>query len=198
MVVRFAARMLALCLLLIFSSLAWSQAPAAKDSLPRRGDVYGGFSYLSSDSGFTSFGSDAGWNAGVEAKVYRWLSIGAEFDMGFGKVTNATSKTYTGLFGPRIFIPIAKAPKLLPFADAMFGATEVSIGSSADSRKSTSSATILFDGGADYRVFNRLSWRGQLGYLRNANITLINDEVQNVPSTPVWHLQVSTGPVYRF
>lgn len=193
-------RKVALFSLLLSCTLAFSQAKASRDSLPQHGDVYAGYSFVSSDAGFsgTGSGSDNGWNAGVDIRAFKWVSIAGEFDMGFGKVTNATSKTLTGLFGPRVFLPIPGVPRLTPFAEAMFGGTDVSIGNSPDSRPSTSSVTALIGGGADYRILGRLSWRGRFGYLYNQNITLINDEVQNVPNPPVWHLQFSTGPVFRF
>jgi len=168
--------------------------------LPQHGDAYAGYWFVSSDAGFSgaSSGSNNGLNAGVDIMAFKWVSFAGEFDMGFGKVTNATSKTFTGLFGPRVFLPIPGAPKLTPFAEVLFGGTHVSIGNSPDSRVSTSSVTALIGGGADYRILRRLLWRGQFGYLYNQNITLINSEVQNVPNPPVLHLQFSTGPVFRF
>lgn len=193
-------RNVALFPLLLSCTLALSQTPASRDSLPQHGDAYAGYWFISSDAGFsgTSSGSNNGWNAGVDVKAFKWVSLAGEFDMGFGKVTNATSKTFTGLFGPRVFLPIPGAPRLTPFAEGMFGVTHVSIGISPDSRPSASSVTALIGGGADYRILRRLSWRGQFGYLYNQHITLINDEVQNVPNPPVWHLQFSTGAVFRF
>lgn len=190
----------ALFSLLLSCTLAFSQVPTSKDSLPQHGDAYVGYWFVSSDAGFsgTSSGSNNGWNAGVDMKAFKWVSVAGEFDMGFGRVTNATSKTLTGLFGPRVFLPIPGAPRLTPFAEGLIGGTHVSIGNSPDSRPSTSSVSALIGGGADYRILRRLSWRGQFGYLYNQNITLINDEVQNVPNTPAWHLQFSTGPVFRF
>jgi len=190
----------ALFSLLVSCTLALSQTPASRDSLPQHGDAYAGYWFLSSDAGFsgTSSGSNNGWNAGVDVKAFKWVSVAGEFDMGFGKVTNATSKTFTGLLGPRVFLPIPGALRLTPFAEGMFGGTHVSVGNSPDSRPSASSVTALIGGGADYRILRRLSWRGQFGYLYNQNITLINDEVQNVASPPVWHLQFSTGAVFRF
>jgi hypothetical protein len=186
--------------LLLSCTLAFSQAPASNDSLPQHADVYGGYWFVSSDAGFSgaSSGSNNGWNAGVAVKAFKWVFVAGEFGMGFGKVTNATSKTFTGLFGPRVFLPIPSAPRLTPFAEGMVGGTHVGIGQSPDSRKSTSSVTALLGGGVDYRILRPLSWRGQFGYLYSRDITLINDEVQNVPNTPVWHLQFSTGPVFRF
>jgi hypothetical protein len=186
--------------LLVFCTSAFSQAPVSKDLLPEHGDAYAGYWFVSSDAGFsgTSSGSNNGWNAGVDFKVFKWVSVAAEFGMGFGRVTNASSKTFTGLLGPRVFLPIPGTPRLTPFAEFMGGGTHVGIGISADSRPSASSLTALVGGGADYRILMHHAWRGQLGYLYNQNITLINDEVQNVPNPPVWHLQFSTGPVFRF
>jgi hypothetical protein len=194
-------RKVALFSLLVFCAPAFSQAPVSKDFLPERGDAYAGYWFVSSDAGFsgtTYGGSNHGWNAGVDIKAFKWVSVSGEFDMGFGRVTNATSQTFTGLVGPRVFLPIPGSPKLTPFAEGMCGGTRVSIGHSPDSRPSTSSFTALVGGGADYRILMRLSWRGQLGYLYSQHITLINDEVQNVANPPVWHLQFSTGPVLRF
>lgn len=195
-------RSVALLSLLLCGCTAFSQSHAltSSESLPAHGDAYAGYWFVSADTGFSapSGGSNNGWSAGMDLKVFRWVSLAGEFDMGFGKVTNARSKTFTGLFGPRVFLPIPGAPRFTPFADAMFGGTHVGIGASPDARPSVSSATVLVGGGADYRVLSRLSWRGQFGYLYSQNITLINDEVQNVPNPPVWHLQFSTGPVFRF
>jgi len=193
-------RTLALCLLLCSSNLVLSQTRSARETTPGVGDAYGGFRYVSSNAEFsgTSSGSNYGFNAGAEVTAYKWISFGGEFALGTGKVTNASSKTYTAVFGPRVFLPIAKMPGFRPFADVMAGLTHVSIGTSPDSRPSTSSVTAMFGGGADFRVLRRLSWRAQMDYLRSSDITLINDEVQNVPNPPVWHLQISTGPVFHF
>jgi hypothetical protein len=193
-------RKVVLLSLLVFCTATFSQSPVSKDSLPEHGDAYAGYWFVSSDAGFSgsSSGSNNGWNVGVDFKAFKWVSVAGEFGMGFGKVTNATSKTFTGLLGPRVFLPIPGTPRLTPFAEFMCGGTHVSIGSSADSRPSVSSLTALVGGGADYRILMHVSWRGQLGYLYNQNITLINDEVQNIANPPVWHLQFSTGPVLRF
>lgn len=193
-------REVALFLPLLFCGFAFSQTPASSHSSPQHGDVYAGYWFVSSDAGFSgvSSGSNNGWNAGADLKAFPWVSVAGEFDMGFGKVTNATSKTFTGLFGPRVFLPVPGARRIAPFAEGMLGGTHVSIGTSPDSRTSASSVTVLLGGGVDCRILSRLSWRGRFGYLYNQNITLINNEVQNVPNPPVWHLQFSTGPVFRF
>lgn len=186
--------------LVLSCTVAFSQASGSKSSLQERGDVYAGYWFASSDAGFsgTSSGSNNGWNAGVDIKAFKWVSVAGEFDMGFGKVTNATSKTFTFLLGPRVFLPIPGRPKLTPFAEFMIGGTHVGIGNSVDSRPSTSCMTALMGGGVDYRILKRMSWRGQFGYLYSKDLTLINSEIQNVTNPPVWHLQFSTGPVFRF
>src|SRR5437868_2541718 len=101
-------RNVAIFSLLLSCTLVFSQTPASRDSLPQHGDAYAGYWFISSDAGFsgTSSGSNNGWNAGVDVKAFKSVFIAGEFDMGFGKVTNATSKTFTGLFGPRVFLPI--------------------------------------------------------------------------------------------
>jgi hypothetical protein len=191
---------LAVTVFVVFGAFVNAQAPAAKVDHGPRGDLYGGFWYVSSDSSFsgTSSGSDLGWKVGGDAKVYQWLSFAGEFAMGSGTVTNAKAKTYTGLVGPRVAFPLGRSARLTPFARALFGGTQVSIAKSADARNSAFEPTFSLDGGADFQIAGRLSWRGQFGYLYNTRITLINDEVQNVPNPPAWHLQVFTGPVFRF
>ena len=191
---------LSFCFLLVTGTFGWSQVQPAYDSQQHRGDVYAGFWYVSNDAGFTgtSVGANNGWKAGVDANAYRWLAVSAEFGMGFGKVTNASSTTYTFLIGPRVSLPLRRMSRLTPFADALVGGTHASIGNSADSLKSGSSFTTSLDGGVDYQFLKRISWRAQLGYLYSTKITHINDEVQNVPNPPAWHLQIFTGPTFRF
>jgi hypothetical protein len=194
------SRSLALCLLLATGTLGWSQARPVYDSQQQRGDVYAGFWYVSNDAGFTgtSVGANNGWKAGLDVNASKWFAVTGEFGMGFGQVTNASSTTYTFLIGPRVSLPLRKMARLTPYADALVGGTHASIGNSPDSLKSGSSFTTSLDGGIDYRFLKRISWRAQLGYLYSTKITHINDEVQNVPNPPAWHLELFSGPAFRF
>ena len=191
------------CVLLSASlsgTFALSQSRPAHSAPPQHGDFFAGFSYVSNDASFTSrdVGAVYGWKTGVDLKAYDWLAVDAEFGMGYGHVTNVTSTTYTFLVGPRVFLPLHRAPRLRPFADALIGGTHDAIAKSPDSRNSDSSLTAVLEGGIDYRLAKRLGWRGQFGYLYSKGITHINDEVQNVSNPPAWHVAFSTGPVFRF
>ena len=194
-------RSLALCLLLLSAHAACSQVPTLHKSTTVQGDVFAGLAFISSDAGFGAGnpGSNIGWNVGMDLNPARpWIAVSPEFIMGSGRVTNASSTTYTGLIGPRFLLPLPRLTRLKPFADVMVGFTNVSIGKSVDSLRSRAGATETFDVGADFRIAGRFWWRGQIGYLHSMDITHINDEVQDVPNLPAWHLQVSTGePVLR-
>jgi hypothetical protein len=192
-------RNLALALLLS-ATTALCQVHSQKESQHEKGDLYAGYNYISNDSGFTApnIGATNGWKVGGDIKAYKWLAISGEFAMGSGKVTNASSNTYTFLFGPRFFVPIHKTPHLTPYVDFLVGGTEVSIGNSPDSLKSSAGFTSSLDGGIDYRFARRFSWRAQFGYLYSTKITHINDQIQNVANPPVWHFSAFTGPTFRF
>ncbi len=191
-------RWLILSYFLLASVAGWSQI-AVKDSQFQHG-VYGEYSYISNDAGFTApkVGAVNSAKVGAEFNAYKWLAPSVEFSVGKGQVTNASSTTYTVLLGPRIFFAVPLFPGIRPFAEAMVGGTVVNIPKSVDALKSTTSGTVSFGGGADVRLVRHIWWRGQVGYLYNGDITHINAEVQNVPNPPNWHLQMSTGPLLRF
>jgi hypothetical protein len=109
--------------LLIFAtaftgSSAWSQTEARKGSSQETGDVYAGYSAVPNTF---VLGVANGWNASLDIGTRR---IAAALDFGQHFSSNsfgATSKTFTFMAGPRLWIPVGKASRTRPFADALSG-----------------------------------------------------------------------------
>ena len=164
-------------------------------------EVFGGYQYLHTGNitvdGQTDPNSSQGfngWNASATFYFSKYLGVTGDFGGAYASIEGVLGHVYTYTGGPVLSF---RKGKINPFVHLLVGA--VDLGASEDGvSASRTGLTAMFGGGADLRVLRRLSWRAQMDYLRSSNITLINDEVQNVPNPPVWHLQISTGPVFHF
>jgi opacity protein-like surface antigen len=188
--------------LLLVTGLASAQVPTS-------GNVFFGYSYENTGSSASFFGSNDrpslnGWEASFEGKVFPLLGIVADFDSHYGTQNISTfcevllgctpGHTSVGvterdfLFGPRVSISVGK---FRPFAEALFGASHISTGTSAalidfGSQSDTSFATAL-GGGLDYKIIRPIAWRFQGDYIH----TSFFGAGQN-------NVRFSTGIVVRF
>ena len=192
-----------ICVAVLFSS-AFITAAAAQ--IPTSGNVFVGYSYLSSDlnSKLTtkdvSFGNRAslnGWNGSLEGKVLPFVGIVADLSghygsenlpapcggLGSGCAGNQKAKMYSVIFGPRLSVPIGK---FTPFAEALFGASHISGSASGFSNSNTSFAE-AFGGGLDYRIIHGLGFRFEGDFLQ----TRFFSNTQN-------NVRISTGLVLHF
>jgi opacity protein-like surface antigen len=185
---------------LIFLALAgaaYAQVPA--------GNVYVGYSYLSTDLGSGSQIGLNGWNASLEGKILPFFGVVADFSGGYGSAgatasgicptpvgslpggcvlsVNASVHENNYLFGLRGSFSVGK---IRPFAEAMVGASHLSEGASGLSISDTSFAEAL-GGGLDYHLIPLLSWRVEADYLQTHRFTANQN-----------NFRVSTGLVFRF
>jgi opacity protein-like surface antigen len=187
------ARWLLVSLLLLCGTLTWSQ-----DS-PSRFQVFGGYSYTPTNFSFLG-GGENGWNAALDINSRKLVGFTADFAQYFstfsfgGGIPNDSSKTYTSLFGPRISVPLFRAPKVMPFGHFLIGAAHIHDSSAGDFSTSTSFAW-AFGGGVDFSLTRHLSLRGEGDYLHNHFVTGDNQLQTRVADC---HGRISTGVVFRF
>jgi len=176
-----------------FATLANAQ------DLPK-GNVYGGYSFLSAPgspplSGRNTFN---GWDGSVELKLVPGIGAVADFGGSYGTVQIETAcpgngngcgpvglntRLYTYVFGPRFSAPLGK---FRPFAQILFGGAHSS-GSNEGFTTSNDASAIAVGGGLDYRLIKGIAWRAQFDDL----VTKAISSAQN-------NLRFSTGIVLRF
>jgi opacity protein-like surface antigen len=182
---------LSLCILLLFAGVASAQIPTS-------GNVFFGYSYLSTDLSPNGRANANGWEASVEGKIIPFLGVVADFDSHYGSQNfplqcpllgvapecanvSADITEHNYLFGPRVSVSLGK---FRPFAEALFGASHVDVNNGGGS--DTSFATAL-GGGLDYKIIRPLAWRFQGDYVQ----TRFFSTTQN-------NVRISTGLVLRF
>ncbi len=170
---------------------------SAVAQLPTSGNVFVGYSYLSSDLDSGSRAGLNGWNGSLEGKVLPFVGIVADLSghyasenfpvscggFGSGCLVNANAKMYSVIFGPRVSVPIKK---FTPFAEALFGVSHISGSASGFSNSNTSFAE-AFGGGIDYRIIHGLGFRFEGDLLQ----TRFFSNTQN-------NVRISTGLVLNF
>ncbi len=77
----------------------------AQDDFPR-GQVFGGYSYVSADTsgGLSGRQSLNGWNAQGSVNFNKWLGLTADFGGYYGSPSGVTIHDYSFLFGPTLTI----------------------------------------------------------------------------------------------
>ena len=197
-------KMIALvCGLLLFSTAASAQ----------RVNAFVGYSYSSFGLYLTqgkslSAGSPAithhlnGWNGSLEAKVFPFFGIVADFSGHYGNETtevscsqytvpfcstsNGNVSLYAFTFGPQVSLPLGR---FRPYAHALFGAARYRV--STFLMPETSFADLL-GGGIDVSLIPRLAWRVQADALQTRfPLSAYLPGKQN-------SLRLSTGLVLRF
>ncbi|MFZ0321643.1 MAG: outer membrane beta-barrel protein [Candidatus Sulfotelmatobacter sp.] len=165
-----------------------------------KGNVYGGYSFLSAPGNppFTSRATFNGWDGSVEFKLAPGIGAVADFGGNYGTVPIATScpaslgecgpvevntKLYTYVFGPRFSAPIGR---FRPFAHVLFGGAHSS-GSGDGFTSSNSSYAVALGGGLDYKLIKGIAWRAQF-----------DDMVTKAISNSQNNLRFTTGVVFRF
>jgi hypothetical protein len=183
----------AVCILLLFAGVASAQIPTS-------GNVFFGYSYLSTDLSSIGRANTNGWEASVEGKVIPFLGVVADFDSHYGSENfpicpvipvgtlpgacsgvSASITEHNYLFGPRVSMSVGK---FRPFAEALFGASHVNVNNGIGS--DTSFATAI-GGGLDYKIIRPVAWRFQGDYVQ----TRFFSTTQN-------NVRISTGLVLRF
>ena len=163
-------------------------------SPPDRLEVFGGYSYISSDFTGSVSGGVSGWNFSAAVRLFRYVGVVGDFS-GFspsgpnpcpscGGGPSASYSTYMG--GPRVS---ARIGRLQPFAHALFGATKGSF-TRADQQfgGDFSPFTFAFGGGVDIGLKHWLAVRGQIDMLHVGS--------QDFPGSSMGRF--STGLVVRF
>jgi len=173
------------CIALAFFLPVFSPAVSAQT----KGDLYLGFSFVSSDPTFSSGGGDLssgsagraslnGWDASASVRLLPWIRAVADVGAGYGTVPvvfsgilgsqklNANTNLHTYLFGPRASIPVGR---VTPFGHALFGYAHQGIAADAFvPNVGQHEGAFAFDlgGGLDFRLVSRVAWRVQADYLQ--------------------------------
>ena len=177
------------CFLVSFGALAWSQVA------PSRIEVFGGYSYTTSNFAPWFGNGEHGWNAGGAVNANKWIGFKADFAQ---YIDCCHSTTATFLFGPQVLIPLPRASRIRPFGEFLIGGAHINDKLQGVRfkvfRQSTSFAWAV-GGGLDFRLSNHFWLRGEGDYLHNHFITFDN---QLQPGVPNSHARIVTGLVFCF
>ena len=157
-----------------------------------KAEVFGGFSFTHLDTEGATVPTTApagtsikhwypGWEAAGQYNLTKLLGVKADFSANYGKPVNVPGVTgipsahsYNFLFGPVIS---ARTGRFTPFAQALFGANRLSLGSSTisvpvfgvsvpETGYSETAFAMAFGGGLDVKVSHHFAYRlGQFDYL---------------------------------
>jgi hypothetical protein len=156
----------------------------AQDQTPRV-EVFGGYSYVSVDTGpSTSRKGLNGWNGQLDLNLNRWLGLTGDFGGYYGSPFNVSVHDYSFLFGPTLTY---RAEHVAPFLHALAGVDHVNVGTAAGSGSDTKFAWAV-GGGIDLPINQRFGIRLiQADFLRTNHG---NDEQNNI--------RLSTGLLFMF
>src|SRR5438309_4476199 len=154
-----------------------------------KGDLYLGYSFVSTDPNFGSGGalnsrsagraSLNGWEASVSVRLFHWLRVVGDVSGSYGTVPvvfssilgteklDVNTNLYTCLFGPRASVSVGR---LRPFGQALFGLAHQSVSANAFiTNVGQQDNAFAFDlgGGVDIRLVSRVAWRFQADYLQS-------------------------------
>lgn len=193
--------------LFLLLCVVWTAIAASAQDYPRA-EIFGGYSYASSDVTGPGRTNLNGWDGSATGNINRWFGIKADFSGLYGSKSVANilgapcppfcnavdvrTHIHSFLFGPQVSL---RTDKFTPFAHALFGVghTSVSIavpvvGAPTPSfGLSDTNFAMALGGGVDYNFRRRFAWRVGADYL----------QTRSFGSTPS-NFRVFTGIVYRF
>jgi hypothetical protein len=193
---------LGIFLLLLPCAFAASEAQTNKTG-PKRGvEVFGGYSYLYlnivSSGGAAAIPSGSGFNAGLDVRAYRPISLVAEvsvFPTPAGTCNclgNPIGTTF--VFGPRYSFPLRESSRLRPFAGVLIGGSTY-VASNHDVYGNNISFAYDLQGGLDYRLTPRFAIRGVGAYVHS---TLASNSESGFAPSVYPRAQFDVDLVYRF
>lgn len=159
-----------------------------------KAEVFGGYQYLSLDTRGGSLSRRAfnGWNVDGAYRVWKKLSIVADFGAGYkqipidvdGLTFNVRTRVYSMLFGPRVS---TTSHNVTLFAEGLVGLAHESAAVSGIVSESSNRFAMGGGGGFDVKLTRRLALRlGKCDYL------LIRDGAN------LNNLRFSTGMIFKF
>jgi hypothetical protein len=172
-------------------------SPACVAQVPTSGNIFAGYSYLSTDISQNTKGLN-GWEGSLEGKLFPvpFLGVVADFSANYGRLNftapGAGTCPTTGcptdinthidnlLFGPRVSVSVGK---VRPFAEALFGFSHAN----ANGIGSDTSFASGVGGGIDFRLIPLVAWRFQGDFLHSQ----LYSHTEN-------NARFSTGIVIRF
>lgn len=194
-----------------------------------KAEVFGGLSFSHLDTEGATVPADApagtsikhwypGWEAAVQYNLTKLLGIKADFSANYGKPVSVPGVTgipsahsYNFLFGP---VVSARTGRFTPFAQALFGANRISLGSStitvpeglpfsgvvSTTGYSETAFAMAFGGGLDVKVSRHFAYRlGQFDYLFTKHCLAVAGTctlgVDGAPAAHQNNLRFSTGIV---
>jgi Outer membrane protein beta-barrel domain len=172
---------------IVFTLFLMTAAGVAQ--VPSFGNVFLGYSFNRADTGLSNRANLNGWEGSVEAKVFPFVGVVADFSGQYGKLripsqgVDERDRVQSYLFGPRVSVTVGK---IRPFAHVLIGAAQFHASDSGFSSSETDFADAI-GGGIDYHLIPRVSWRVQADALQ----THFFGERQN-------DARISTGLVMKF
>lgn len=192
-------------LILLTSALALPAVVTAQDTAPNhlptpKFDLYGGYSYVFSESGtppgpITTHGMN-GWDASLKIPLFtRWLGIKGDVSGNYNNDNspNFNPKAYYFLFGPQVSVPLGRSTL---FVHGMVGSAHVS-DNALPSLRSSNTLAVAVGAGFDAGIGRHLAWRFTGDYYnthwhQTSTTDATVSEILNSKG------RISTGPVIRF
>ena len=159
---------------LTIAVLAITSAPLLAQSAFPRADVFGGYSWVSLDSGSSRHNLN-GWTGQASVNLNSWFGVTGDFGGYYGKVSGATIHDYTCLFGPTFTY---RAPHVDPFFHALFGGSHVT-GSGGGASVSNSAFAMGIGGGLDVSIGSVVGFRlAQVDWLRTQHFSSSQNNIR--------------------
>lgn len=187
---------------LLLGAFAASQAQTEKAARRHDLEIFGGYSYLyvniKSSGGAAAIPSGSGFNAGLDVRVYRPISLVGEVSVFRTPATtcnclgNPIGTTF--VFGPRYSFPVRESSRLRPFAGVLLGASTY-VASDQSVYGNNISFAYDFQGGLDYRLTPRFAIRGTGAYVHS---TLASNSESGFAPSDYPRAQFDVDLVYRF
>ncbi len=192
----------AIFLSLLLGAFAACQAQTENAARRHNLEVFGGYSYLyvniQNSGGGDNIPSGSGFNAGLDVRVYRLISLVGEVSVFRtpGTLCNClgTRTGTTFVFGPRYSFPVPESSRLRPFAGVLLGGSAYA---TSDQHVYGSNISFAYDfqGGLDYRPTPRFAIRGTGAYVHS---TLKSNSESGFAPSDYPRSQFDLDLVYRF
>lgn len=154
--------------------------PAFAQNYPKA-EVFGGYQF-----GHFEGENFNGWNASVTGNVNKWFGVTGDFGGAYKNISGISVREYTYTFGP--VVTARQNERFTPFAHALFGGANLGAGFGGQSG-SINAFAMLFGGGADAKISDRLSYR------------LVQVDWEGLHAMGSWskkNVRLSTGIVFTF
>jgi hypothetical protein len=150
-----------------------------------KAEIFGGYQFLHLGGSGTDVNAN-GWDASLTGNFNKYFGVTGDFSGAYKTLNGVSANVYTYTGGP--VVNLNSEGTVNPFVHALFGGAHVGASASGVGSGSENGFTMMYGGGADFKINKLLAFRGQADwvYYRFSGVS----ESHNV--------RVATGIVLRF